>query len=31
MVETLVNEKMEPGTYKITWNASNHPSGVYSL
>jgi hypothetical protein len=31
MVETLVNEKMGPGTYKINWNASNHPSGVYFL
>jgi len=31
MVEALVNEKIEPGTYKINWNASNHPSGVYFL
>ena len=31
MVETLVNEKMGQGIYKINWNASNHPSGVYFL
>ena len=31
MVETLVNEKLKPGTFKINWNASNHSSGVYFL
>jgi len=31
MVETLVNEKIGPGTFKINWNASNHSSGVYFL
>ena len=28
-VETLVNEKLEAGSYKIEWNASNYPSGMY--
>ena len=28
-VAVLVNEKLRPGTYKITWDASNYPSGVY--
>ncbi len=28
-IETLVNENKPPGTYEITWNASNYPSGVY--
>jgi hypothetical protein len=31
MVETLVNEKLEPGQYDIQWNASQHSSGVYLL
>jgi flagellar hook assembly protein FlgD len=31
MVETLVNKKMETGTYKINWNASQHSSGLYFL
>jgi hypothetical protein len=26
---TLVNELLQPGTYEINWDASNHPSGVY--
>jgi len=26
---TLVNEVKSPGTYKLTWNASHAPSGVY--
>ena len=25
----LVNEEQYPGTYKVEWNASNFPSGVY--
>ena len=29
-VATLVNEEKEAGTYEITWNAQNLPSGVYS-
>lgn len=29
MVETLVNRKMAPGIHEITWDASNHASGVY--
>ncbi|MDC0645833.1 T9SS type A sorting domain-containing protein [bacterium] len=31
MVETLVNEKLEPGQYDIQWNAAQHSSGVYFL
>jgi len=31
MVETLVNEKLEPGQHEIQWNASQHSSGVYFL
>jgi hypothetical protein len=31
MVETLVNEKLEPGQHEIQWNASQHSSGVYLL
>jgi len=28
-IETLVNEKLQPGTYSVEWNASQLPSGVY--
>lgn len=28
-VSTLVNEKLNPGTYEVEWNASNFPSGIY--
>ena len=28
-VATLVNEEKPAGTYKVTWNAANLPSGVY--
>lgn len=28
-LETLVNEEKTSGAYKLTWNASNLPSGVY--
>ena len=28
-VETLVNEELKPGTYEISWDANNYPSGVY--
>ncbi|GJQ21227.1 MAG: hypothetical protein HBSIN02_15820 [Bacteroidia bacterium] len=28
-VATLVNEHLQPGRYKTTWNASGMPSGVY--
>ena len=28
-VTTLVNEEKHSGTYKVTWNAQNIPSGVY--
>jgi len=29
LVETLVNEKLEPGYHEIIWNAANVSSGVY--
>lgn len=28
-IQTLVNEKLQPGTYEISFNGSNLPSGVY--
>ncbi len=28
-IQTLINEKQSPGTYEITFNASQYPSGVY--
>lgn len=28
-VATLVNEKLQPGTYETTFDASTHPSGAY--
>ncbi len=28
-VETLVDERLEGGVYKVAWNANNMPSGVY--
>ncbi|MDI6765525.1 MAG: alpha-amylase family glycosyl hydrolase [Bacteroidota bacterium] len=28
-VATLVNEHMQPGSYKVSWDASQIPSGVY--
>lgn len=28
-VATLVNEPKQPGVYKVTWSATNIPSGVY--
>jgi len=28
-ITTLVNEQLKPGTYEVTWDASNFPSGVY--
>lgn len=29
LVETLLNQKLNPGNYEITWNASKYSSGVY--
>jgi hypothetical protein len=28
-IETLVNQKLQPGIYEFDWNASAYPSGVY--
>ena len=28
-IATLVDEKKSPGTYQVTWNADQYPSGVY--
>jgi photosystem II stability/assembly factor-like uncharacterized protein len=28
-IATLVNEKLEVGTYEVSWDASQYPSGVY--
>ena len=28
-IETLINEEKPAGTYELTWNAANLPSGVY--
>lgn len=28
-ISTLVNEVLSPGTYEVTWDASNYPTGVY--
>ncbi|MFZ4591250.1 MAG: T9SS type A sorting domain-containing protein [Ignavibacteria bacterium] len=28
-IQTLVNESLQPGTYEITFDGSNYPSGVY--
>jgi hypothetical protein len=28
-VETMVNEKQSPGTYEVSWDGINYPSGIY--
>jgi hypothetical protein len=28
-IATLVNEPLQPGTYEVTFNASQFPSGIY--
>ncbi len=28
-IATLVNEELKPGTYEVSWEGSNYPSGVY--
>ena len=30
-LETLTNMTLNPGIYKIDWNASSYPSGVYLI
>jgi flagellar hook assembly protein FlgD len=29
VVETLLDDIIEPGNHEITWNARNRPSGIY--
>jgi photosystem II stability/assembly factor-like uncharacterized protein len=29
VIETLVNEQLSAGSYKVDWNASRYPSGIY--
>ncbi len=26
---TLVNDRLQPGTYEVEWDGSNYPSGIY--
>ena len=28
-ITTLVNKQLQPGSYSVSWDASNYPSGVY--
>jgi hypothetical protein len=28
-VATLINQPLQPGTYEVNWDGTNHPSGVY--
>ena len=28
-IDELVNERLQPGSYSVEWNASNKPSGIY--
>lgn len=28
-IKTLVNREEQPGTYELTWDAGNSPSGIY--
>lgn len=28
-ITALINENLNPGTYEVTWDASNYPSGTY--
>ncbi|MBI5214395.1 MAG: choice-of-anchor D domain-containing protein [Ignavibacteriae bacterium] len=30
-VATLLNERMTPGSYKLRWDASNYPTGLYMV
>ncbi len=29
IVETLIDQSIQPGTYQIRWNAGNQPNGIY--
>ena len=31
LVETCINETLEPGTYEIIWDARSHPAGIYFI
>ena len=31
LVETSINETLEPGTYEIIWDARSHPAGIYFI
>ena len=31
LVETFINETLEPGTYEIIWDARSHPAGIYFI
>jgi hypothetical protein len=28
-ISTMISQNMNPGIYKINWDASNYPSGIY--
>ncbi|MGD0341846.1 MAG: T9SS type A sorting domain-containing protein, partial [Bacteroidales bacterium] len=28
-ITTLINEQLLPGSYEVTWDGTNYPSGVY--
>ena len=29
MIDELINQNQAPGSYNLTWNADNQPSGLY--
>ena len=31
VIKTIINKKLQPGTYSINWYASAHPSGIYLI
>lgn len=28
-IQTLINKELKPGTYEVSWDGTNYPSGVY--